>query len=264
MQRRFASGLLNKRIADRIMTVELNAPPVNLLTRPLLTEFADTYSSIKPGGDVGAVVLTSAMPGIFTAGLDIMEIYQRSDEQIFEYWSMLQELWMALYACPVPVIAAINGTCPAAGCLMACSVDYRIMLDHPKYQIGLNETQLGFAAPDWLCWLYQDIIGKRQGELHLQLGSLFSASEAKKLGLIDQVAVDQADLNEQVRQFAIRILRVPPKPVALTKQLLRAPYLDYLKANRECDAQRFIAQVQAEQTQRDIGQFLEAMKQQKA
>ena len=127
MQRRFASGLLNKRIADRIMTVELNAPPVNLLTRPLLTEFADTYSSIKPGGDVGAVVLTSAMPGIFTAGLDIMEIYQRSDEQIFEYWSMLQELWMALYACPVPVIAAINGTCPVKGshiCLLVAQITY--------------------------------------------------------------------------------------------------------------------------------------------
>ena len=114
MQRR-CSSLLTKRVTDRIMTVELNAPPVNLLTRPLLADFADTYKSIKPGGEVGAVVLTSGMPGIFTAGLDIMEIYQRTDEQIFEYWSMLQELWMALYACPVPVIAAINGTCPVKG-----------------------------------------------------------------------------------------------------------------------------------------------------
>ena len=84
-----------------------------------------------------------------------MEIYQRTDDQIFEYWSKLQDLWIFLYSCPIPVICAINGTCPAAGCLMACSADYRIMMDNPKFQIGLNETQLGFAAPDWLCWLYQ-------------------------------------------------------------------------------------------------------------
>ena len=60
-----------------------------------------------------------------------------------------------LYTCELPVIAQINGTCPAAGCLMAISADYRIMEDNSKFRIGLNETQLGFAAPDWLCSIYQ-------------------------------------------------------------------------------------------------------------
>ena len=90
---------------------------------------------------------------------------------------------------------------------MACSTDYRIMIDHPKFQIGLNETQLGFAAPNWLCWLYQDIIGKRQGELHLQLGTLFDAQEANKLGLVDKVVKDETELAQEVQNFAEKILR---------------------------------------------------------
>ena len=57
-QRRFAS-LLTKNVNDRVMTVELNHRPVNLLTRPLLNEFADTFKNVEVGGDVGAIVLTS-------------------------------------------------------------------------------------------------------------------------------------------------------------------------------------------------------------
>ena len=84
-----------------------------------------------------------------------MEIYNRKDEEIFEYWSLLQNMWLSLYTSKTPVIAQINGTCPAAGCLMAIAADYRIMENNPKYKIGLNETQLGFAAPDWLCFNYR-------------------------------------------------------------------------------------------------------------
>ena len=86
-----------------------------------------------------------------------MEIYGRKDEEVFEYWSLLQNMWLSLYTARAPVIAQINGTCPAAGCLMAIAADYRIMENNKKYKIGLNETQLGFAAPDWLCFNYRGL-----------------------------------------------------------------------------------------------------------
>ena len=86
-----------------------------------------------------------------------MEIYNRKDDEIFEYWSLLQNMWLSLYTAKTPVIAQINGTCPAAGCLMAIAADYRIMENNRKYKIGLNETQLGFAAPDWLCFNYRGL-----------------------------------------------------------------------------------------------------------
>ena len=110
---------------------------------------------------------------------------------------------------------------------MACSTDYRIMIDHPKFQIGLNETQLGFAAPNWLCWLYQDIIGKRQGELHLQLGSLFGAQEAHKLGLVDKVVKDETELAKEVQNFAEKILRKGIKCL-----INKVKYIRYLTKNQ--------------------------------
>ena len=213
-----------------------------------------------------------------------MEIYNRTDEQIFDYWTQLQEMWMSLYSCELPIICQINGTCPAAGCLMACSADYRIMESNPKFKIGLNETQLGFAAPDWLCWVYQgkcfidscgslydycscslciilivDVIGKRQGELHLELGSLFSPKEALKLGLVDAIT-DSNILDLEAEKMALKFIKVPKKALTTTKQLLRKPKIKYLIDNRERDTLRFIAQVQAPQTQKDIGNYINAMK----
>ena len=113
---------------------------------------------------------------------------------------------------------------------------------------------------DCQCNSFLDIIGKRAGELHLQLGSLFPADEAHKLGLVDIVVSTEEDLYSEADKFAQKLLKVPSKPVALTKQLLRRELLDYLEKNKERDARRFIAQVQAEQTQTDIGNFLKAMK----
>lgn len=42
-----------------------------------------------------------------------------------------------------------QGSSPAGGCLVALSCDYRIMVENPKFSIGLNEAQLGIVAPFW-------------------------------------------------------------------------------------------------------------------
>ena len=57
-QVRFAS-LINRRTVDRVQTIELNHGPVNLLTKPMLTEFRETFESLKTDSSVGAVILTS-------------------------------------------------------------------------------------------------------------------------------------------------------------------------------------------------------------
>lgn len=41
-----------------------------------------------------------------------------------------------------------QGHSPGGGCLIACSCDYRVMVQG-KYTIGLNETQLGLVVPTW-------------------------------------------------------------------------------------------------------------------
>lgn len=45
---------------------------------------------------------------MFSAGLDIMEMYQKSPESCAEFWRAVQEMWLKLYGSNMVVIAAIN------------------------------------------------------------------------------------------------------------------------------------------------------------
>lgn len=45
---------------------------------------------------------------MFSAGLDIMEMYGQSPERCAEFWRAVQEMWLKLYSSNMAVIAAIN------------------------------------------------------------------------------------------------------------------------------------------------------------
>ena len=94
------------------------------------------------------LILTSSMPSVFCAGLEITEMYQPDRSRLESFWGSLQDLWINLYSCKLPTAAAIAGHSPAGGCLLTMCCDYRVMVG-PKFTIGLNETQLGIVAPFW-------------------------------------------------------------------------------------------------------------------
>ena len=52
--------------------------------------------------------ILQANPGIFSAGLDITELYQKDADYIRKFWSEFQNAWLKLYGSPLAVIAAVN------------------------------------------------------------------------------------------------------------------------------------------------------------
>lgn len=55
-------------------------------------------------------------PGIFSAGLDLMEMCGRNPAHYVEYWKAVQELWLRLYLSKLVLIAAINVSVPTSEC----------------------------------------------------------------------------------------------------------------------------------------------------
>ena len=126
------------------------------------------------------------------------------------------------------------------------------MAQHPKFNIGLNETLLGIVAPTWvrsvdkifrhlikeLNFQFIDtmvnVIGQRESERALQLGHLYSGEEALKVGLIDEL-VAPAEMEERVQMQLKQWLKVPPKARAITKTILRQPVAEKLIKNKESD-----------------------------
>lgn len=132
-----------------------------------------------------------------------------------------------------------------------------------NFTIGLNETKLGIVAPTWFMGTMENTIGRRQTELALTTGKLFTTDEAQKVGLIDEVVDTKEQTKEKCSQWLQQFKKISPEARGLTKQLFRAKTIQELEDNRAQDVERFLYFVQMPKVQKGIELYLEALKQKK-
>ncbi|XP_067859279.1 enoyl-CoA delta isomerase 1, mitochondrial [Heptranchias perlo] len=246
-----------------VAVIQMKSPPVNSLSLEFLTEFAINMEKLEMDRGCRGVVLTSSIPKIFSAGLDINEMYGKTPEHTGEFWRAVQEMWLKLYGSNLVTIAAINGASPAGGCLLAMACDYRIMADNPKYGIGLNETKLGIVAPFWFTDTMINVIGTRATEHSLQLGLMYSAPEALKIGLVDHL-VPQDKIMATASSVMSEWLTIPDHARQITKSMMRKPTLDRLLTHRESDIQNFVNFISKDSIQKSLQLYMEMMRQRKS
>ncbi|XP_072549376.1 enoyl-CoA delta isomerase 1, mitochondrial [Salminus brasiliensis] len=242
-----------------IAVMTFQSPPVNSMSLDFMTEFVSNLDKLELDKSCRGVILTSALPNIFSAGLDIMDMYGTGPEHCTAFWKVLQDLWLKLYGSNKVVIAAINGASPAGGCLMSMSCDYRIMADNPKYKIGLNETQLGIVAPFWFMDTMVNTVGHRVAELSIQGGMMYSPPEALKIGLVDQVVPGDKVLSTATETMT-KWLAIPDHARQISKTLIRKSTMDRLVANREADVKTFVSFITKDSIQKSLGMYLAMLK----
>ncbi|KAK3909936.1 Enoyl-CoA delta isomerase 1, mitochondrial [Frankliniella fusca] len=252
--------LVNVDVDDKsgVAVVTLNRPPVNSLNTPLLSELKNIIKGLEDNKSRG-MILTSSSETVFSAGLDLMEMYNAPKDKLSAFWTTLQSTWLALYRSSFPTVAAINGHAPAGGCLLSLSCEYRVMVG-PKFSIGLNETQLGIVAPPWFVICMRDVLGHRQTEMALTSGRMFSAPEALKLGLIDAMVTNKAEAITEAQKFIAQFAKIPPLARKLTKESVRQEGIKYMEDNMIDDLQMFMDLVTQEKIQKGIGLYLASLK----
>ncbi|XP_022062893.2 enoyl-CoA delta isomerase 1, mitochondrial [Acanthochromis polyacanthus] len=246
-----------------VAVLRMQNPPVNSLSLEFLTEICINLEKLEMDKSCRGLIVTSNRPKVFSAGLDIFEMYGKTPERCAEFWKAVQEMWLKLYGSSMATIAAINGSSPAGGCLMCMTCDYRIMADNPRYTIGLNETLLGIVAPFWFKDTMTNTLGHRTTELALQLGSLYSPAEALKIGLVDQVVPEDQVLTTATEAMS-KWLAIPDHARQITKSMMRKSTIDRLTANRESDIKNFVGFVTKASVQKSLGMYLEMLKNRKA
>jgi len=252
---------------DELAVIKMNAPPINALSRPFLSDLQAAIKKVETDEefeDCRGFILTSNKPGIFSAGLDITEMWKNKpgrnkddfENSVVLFWTQLQDTWRTLYSTPLLTVAAINGTAPAGGCLLSISCDHRVMADHPKFQIGLNETKLGLVAPKWFATPFTKLVGPRKSEKYLYQGTLLPVQQALADGLIDDaVSPDQVDAIAVQR--AEEYLSVPDFARAGTKQVItRGDDLAWFDKNRKMDLDTFVGVVMNPKTQGALDMYM--------
>lgn len=231
-------SLIETLVHGDIAELRLARPPVNALNPALCADLTKALADAVAEG-AGGIVLSGG-PKVFSAGLDVPYLLSLGDdrEALLAAWEAFFAAARALVQAPVPVAAAIGGHAPAGGCVLALCCDYRVMADGP-YRIGLNETQVGLAAPEGIQALLARVVGAHRAERLLVAGAMPDAAEALRIGLVDELTgID--DVAIRARVWLQELLQLPRKPMLETRRIARAAAVDRLKPAR-VDLPRFVA-----------------------
>jgi enoyl-CoA hydratase/carnithine racemase len=165
-----------------------------------------------------AIVLTGA-GGHFCAGGDLSEMHAVTPPLLAlrERITVGVRLFKQIYTGTKPVVAAVEGTCYGAGLSLAAACDMVISAETAKYSCAFGKV--GLVPDTGILWtLPQKVGGGKARELMLK-GDVIDANEARRIGLVSEVAASGHALNAAI-EAAARFASYPPVTLALLKASL--------------------------------------------
>jgi enoyl-CoA hydratase/carnithine racemase len=211
-------------VSNGIAEITLNRPPVNALDLPLLDALIDAMRRAAADDDVRAVVLASALPRRFCAGLDLDMLRGKSATEVRRFLDKLYvELSEVQYSLGKPSIAAVGGGARGGGMTLAISCDVLIAGDSATF--GYPEIDLGLVPAIHFVHLPR-IVGRHRAFELLFSGRAFGAEEAASLGLVSRTVLDEK-LRDAARNMAGIFAAKPRTAVRLARAaFMRANDLD--------------------------------------
>jgi len=205
--------LLERR--DRIATLTLDRPPLNILDIPTLQELAQALGSLREEPDLHLVVLRGSGERAFSAGVAVEDHVPEKIEAMLEtFHGALKQL----RDLPALTLAVVRGHCLGGGLELATCCDLLVAAEDASF--GLPEVELG-CFPPVAAALYPRRLGTGRTLELLLTGRRFDGREALRLGLATWIAA--ADGLEERAQELITDLSSRSAAVArLIKRAVRA------------------------------------------
>jgi 3-hydroxyacyl-CoA dehydrogenase / enoyl-CoA hydratase / 3-hydroxybutyryl-CoA epimerase len=176
---------------DRICLLTFDRPEsgANIFDSATLDELNEHLDFIENDASLRGVIIASAKKSIFIAGADLKTLLQQAQTgDLRAFITEGQRILNRLAELEIPTVAAIHGACAGGGYEVTLACDYRVASDDPVTRIGLPETTLGLIPAWGGCTRLPRLIGAEKAAEVILKGKLYSAQEASKLRLIDEVA----------------------------------------------------------------------------
>jgi enoyl-CoA hydratase/carnithine racemase len=216
------------RVEGPVAFVELNRPTLlNAINFDVHRGIVSGMHQAAADEDVLVVVL-AGRGRAFSSGGDRGQTAEERDQE--EFADPLHTA-LAIWECPKPVIAEVQGYCLGQGAEIVAVCDLAIAADDARFgevQITLGGTPPIFAAPPNMTI--------KQLKEYLLTGEQISAHKAQELGLVNRV-VPRDRLHDEVMFVANRIASLSAQAVQSDKKLIndayeRMGFLDSLHAAR--------------------------------
>jgi enoyl-CoA hydratase/carnithine racemase len=205
---------------ERITVLTLERPPLNAIDARMVGELAEATAELTADGETRAVLVRSALEGVFMAGADIHE-FERVAEEGLDRALLAQEVFSRFAEVPQPTIAAINGHALGGGLELALACDFRFAARVDGALIGLPEVRLGLlpgaGGTQRLTWL----VGPARATELIMKGIQLSPEQAAADGIV-QFLVEPEELEAKARDYAVRLARQAPIALRGIKRAIRA------------------------------------------
>ena len=209
---------LEERAGGTVARITVDNPAkLNILTRETLLQLCGSFQSLNENPELGAVVLTGTGEKAFIGGADLATLGSLDPRSAREFITLIHQACEAMRACPVPVIARINGWCLGAGLEIAACCDLRIAADAAAF--GMPEVRLGIPSVVEAAVLPR-LIGAGRARWLVMTGETIGAAEALVWGLVEKIA-DARELDALVDSALDAILAGDPAAMRQQKRLCK-------------------------------------------
>lgn len=206
-----------------IALVTINRPTVrNALNSATMRELRGVFEEIHNDESIRVAILTGTGDKAFVAGADINELAKLAPVKGKEYSLAGQVVFDFIEKLGKPVIAAVNGYALGGGCELAMACTFRIASENAMF--GQPEVKLGIIPGYGGTQRLARLVGRGQAAQLLVTGEMISASEALRIGLVNQV-VPQAELIPTAEAIAKKVIANAPLAVEFCLDALDATAL---------------------------------------
>ncbi|HUB29522.1 MAG TPA: enoyl-CoA hydratase-related protein [Terracidiphilus sp.] len=206
----------NLRLEKRppLAIVTLDRPKVlNALNRETFADLDRVFADLAQDPTVRVILLAGAGGRAFAAGADIRELAEINAEEGQAFALRGQGIFRRIETLAKPVIACIQGFALGGGCELAMACTLRIAADDAR--LGQPEVKLGVICGYGGTQRLPRLVGRGAALKLLLTGAVIDASEALRIGLVDEV-VPAAQLMQRAEALALEISANAPLAIAET------------------------------------------------
>lgn len=205
-------------IDGAIGTITLNRPAKrNAVTYTMWVALEDACHRLAADTAVRVVVLRGAGDH-FCAGADITELLAQRPVGQPSFMEANMAAEHALATLPKPVVAVVQGDCIGGGCALAIDCDLRLSSAGARF--GITPAKLGIVYPPASLERAVRLLGPAAKRL-LYTGDLIDATEAHRIGLVDELLAPDA-LEARLAELTATLTQRSLLTQAATKEMVAA------------------------------------------
>ena len=260
-------------VEHQVLTITLNRPDrLNAWTGQMQLEVEDAIEKAGKDDTIRCIVVTGAGRG-FCAGADMNGLQEikpdsaaadaavsgastaEADPAADDLAALYPGRFGYMYACPKPIIAAINGPCAGIGLIFTLYADLRFANQEAKFTTAF--AQRGLIAEHGIAWLLPRLVGEAQALDLLFTARVFRGAEAANIGLVNQ-ALPANELLPHVMETAVYLSnQVSPRSLAIMKRQIRESYFQSFARSLEVADQEMQASFASFDFKEGVDSFVE-------